>query len=144
MLNGTLTLHDIRDVEAFTAAIIHQSNTPYNEDTHAHLIAETWILSTRYNPTQGSRFSAWAKHTLEHRLIDHDRTHNGDLRYQTGRAQHAAHHEPLDGNKPLTLRRSSPDPDSATTLKRLDHQRRSQRTRHLHELRQRLYHRTTT
>ena len=85
MLNGKLALHDIRDTEAFTAQIIHHSTHPYNEDLHAHLIALTWELSTRYNPDQGSRFSAWARLTCQRRLIDHTRKEHGDHRYHSGR-----------------------------------------------------------
>ena len=86
MLNGTLALHDIRDVEAFTASILAKAGIgrshPDHEDRHAFLIAECWILSTRYNGSQGSRFSAWAKWKLGLALIDRHRQVEGRTRWQ--------------------------------------------------------------
>lgn len=79
-LNGTLPLHDIRDVEAFCNDIIHRRHlqlTPHqHEDLLAYLIEETWELSTRYQPG-GITFSTWAGNTLRRRLVDHIRTRDG-------------------------------------------------------------------
>jgi DNA-directed RNA polymerase specialized sigma24 family protein len=82
MLNGVLTLHDIKDVEAFTAAILKGRR---DEDLHAYLIEETWLLSTRYKPGGNITFSTWARTTLERRLIDYTRKEQGDHRYHSGR-----------------------------------------------------------
>lgn len=95
MLNGTLTLHDIRDVEAFCAHFLHKRNRAHDEDLLAYLIEETWILSQRYDGTRGSRFSAWARLTLERHLIQYDRN-EADTRYEAGRLKRAAQHLPLD------------------------------------------------
>lgn len=76
MLNGTLTLHDIRDVEAYCTNILQRTNHPHDEDTLAYLIATTWELSLTYQPGRLS-FSTWAGTTLRQRLNDHTRTTKG-------------------------------------------------------------------
>lgn len=67
LLNGTLALHDVRDVEAFCAAIIQrrQPDLPWVEqdDLLAELIEDCWVLSTRFQPG-GLSFSTWAQTTL--------------------------------------------------------------------------------
>lgn len=86
MLAGKLTLHEIDDAEAFCIAIVQRSGlelTYYSrEDLTSYLIEECWILSTRYDGSQGSSFAAWAKLTLTRRVIDWQRSRNGRTRWQ--------------------------------------------------------------
>lgn len=86
MLNGTLTLHDIHDVEAFTTRIVvnagYRRGHPLQDDLIAHLIGEAWILSDDYDPNRSRiPFSALATATLKRRLIDWLRTNVEDRRY---------------------------------------------------------------
>lgn len=99
MLNGTLTLHDIQDVEAFAAAILHRRGLTPTEDLLAYLVEEAWKLSRRYDPRTGSRFSAWAKLTLERRLIDIARQHD-DHRYSSRRPTLVHLDDPLAASLP--------------------------------------------
>lgn len=107
MLNGTLTLHDIRDVEAFCTTILDRRglNGPDREDLLTYLIEETWRLSgldQHLKPISGHprpwtrSFSGWIRPLLQLRLIDHVRRTNGDWRYHTGRLRHHYQHIPLD------------------------------------------------
>lgn len=85
MLNGTLSLHDIRDVEAFCTNIaegpLRQHNPHQQEDLIAYLVEECWILSTRYQPG-GITFSTWARATLQRRIHDHLRKRDGRTTWQ--------------------------------------------------------------
>jgi DNA-directed RNA polymerase specialized sigma24 family protein len=81
MLNGRLTLHNIHDVEAFTAALLPP---PPDEDLHQHLIICTWQYSTTYRNGTAS-FSTYIRPLLQLRIIDYTRKHHGDHRYKTGR-----------------------------------------------------------
>jgi DNA-directed RNA polymerase specialized sigma24 family protein len=84
MLNGTLALHDIRDVEAFCTRILKGARLEITEqdrtDLLAYLIEITWELSSRYQPGNLS-FSTWAHRTLRHRVIDWQRQWNGRTRW---------------------------------------------------------------
>lgn len=86
MLNGTLTLHDIKDVEAFctTIANTRPHNTEDHEDLTAYLIAECWILSKRYNHRHQITFSTWAGNTLRKRIIDWERQRHERTCWKTG------------------------------------------------------------
>jgi hypothetical protein len=85
MLNGTLALHDIRDVEAFVTAIVKRADlqllTEETEDLNAYLIATTWELSLKYHAGRIS-FSTWAQHTLRKRIIDWQRQKYGRSTWQ--------------------------------------------------------------
>lgn len=87
MLNGKLALHDIQDVEAFTATILQRNRrttaTEDHEDIHAWLIETCWELSLIYRPDNATvRFSTYARTTLTYRLTDYIRTRNGRTRWQ--------------------------------------------------------------
>jgi len=61
VLNGKLRLHDIDDVEAFSAYLINrQRRDGYNgydyEELLTWFIESTWKLSLRYDPERGSSF----------------------------------------------------------------------------------------
>lgn len=76
MLNGTLTLHDIQDVEAFCTTILDKRGLhdhPDHDDILAYLIATTWELSTTYEPHLAS-FSTYAGTALRNRLTDRARS----------------------------------------------------------------------
>jgi DNA-directed RNA polymerase specialized sigma24 family protein len=94
MLNGTLTLHGIRDTEAFCTHILQNAKLQLTEhdrqDLLTYLIEECWILSTRYQPG-GITFSTYAGHTLRNRITDWLRTNKQDHRYPTRYTLH-----PLD------------------------------------------------
>ena len=81
MLNGTLQLHDIQDVEAFCTTLIphtwHTQLTPHDrEDLTTWLIETCWELSLTYQPGH-IRFSTWAGNTLRKRTHDWLRQRNG-------------------------------------------------------------------
>jgi hypothetical protein len=81
VLNGTLALNGIHDVEAFCIYILKRLKlTPHeHEDALAYLIEETWILSTHHKPGAGT-FPAHAATRLPQRLIDWQRKRK-DTRY---------------------------------------------------------------
>jgi hypothetical protein len=83
VLNGTLALNGINDVEAFCTTILNRARlelTPHeHEDALAYLIEETWILSRTYRPGARS-FSTHAGTRLPQRLIDWQRQRK-DTRY---------------------------------------------------------------
>ena len=85
LLNGKLSLHGIDDVERFAGAIVQRSGLELSlhdgEELHAYLITECWRLSLRYDGSQGSRFSVWARHTLSLRLVDWQRARWGRTRW---------------------------------------------------------------
>jgi hypothetical protein len=74
LLSRPWTLLDIDDTEAFVGAIIRRSGFTLShhdeQDLVAYLLETIWQLSERYDGSQGSRFSAWAKLTLQRRTID--------------------------------------------------------------------------
>jgi DNA-directed RNA polymerase specialized sigma24 family protein len=84
VLHGRLSLHGIEDAEAFCRNIAHNAELPNyhdREDLLAYLIAELWILSTRYEPG-GISFSTWAGHTLRQRTHDWKRQRYGRTTWQ--------------------------------------------------------------
>jgi hypothetical protein len=84
VLNGRLSLHDIRDAEAFCQPIAQQAQLTSHHDREellAYLITELWILSKRYEPG-GITFSTWAGHTLRQRTYDWQRTRYGRTTWQ--------------------------------------------------------------
>jgi hypothetical protein len=84
VLNGRLSLWDIRDAEAFCKPIAQQAQLTSHHDREellAYLITELWILSKRYEPG-GITFSTWAGHTLRQRTYDWQRTRYGRTTWQ--------------------------------------------------------------
>lgn len=87
MLNGTFSLHDVRDVEALCGRLIQQSapndlSHHDREDLLTYLIESCWELSRRYE--QGSMrqgFSIWATVTLRRRIVDWQRSRNGRTKW---------------------------------------------------------------
>jgi len=88
-LNGTLTLHDIHDVEKFNRRILDTYlrrtratlNPDDTEDILAYLVATCWELSTRYEPTRSSSFSKYAYNILTLRIVTWYRNRWHDGRY---------------------------------------------------------------
>jgi hypothetical protein len=74
------------------------------EELHAYLIAECWRLSLRYDGSQGSRFSVWARQTLSLRLVDWQRARWGRTRwtFSDGHVHERERPQPisLDANDP--------------------------------------------
>lgn len=83
VLNGVLPLGDIRDVEKLCDRVVAQATrgaalTPHQrEELVAHLIGEVWILSLRFNPERGARFSTFVIGQLRLRVIDWQRRKMG-------------------------------------------------------------------
>ena len=81
----TLQLHDVRDAEAFVVAIASRSQLELGlddaEDFRQYLLAELWVLSTRFEPG-GISFSSWAATTLRLRVVDWQRKRFGRRRWK--------------------------------------------------------------
>ena len=118
MLNGILSLHDIRDTEAFAQRIIQRSPLRITGDQHedalTYLIEEVWILSLRWNPQRSESFARYAGHLAGLRLVDWHRQRNGQ-HYRSGNTP--PHHTPLD--RAHTGSDLDPATDSPTHLMRL-------------------------
>lgn len=73
-----LQLHDLRDAEAFVAAIANRSELDLSwsdrEDLEQFLLETCWELSLRYDPTQNRSFSAFAVAILKRRVFDWQRS----------------------------------------------------------------------
>ena len=91
MLNGVLALHDIKDVEKFTAGILNEwlhgprRLDPWRQESlHAYLIAAAYDLAQRYEqrPRRWS-FSKYAHTILRRRITDWYREEYGDSRRDT-------------------------------------------------------------
>ncbi len=86
MLNGILALHDVRDVEAFCATIIHRSRLELDEHQHedllAYLVETAWQLSTADPQPWRTSFSGYATPLLRLRIIDWQRKRHGRTRWQ--------------------------------------------------------------
>lgn len=130
-LNGKLALHDIQDVEAFTAQLIHRANLeiPWadQEDLHAHLIATCWELSLRYPPDHPSWdiFSARAATILKLRIVDWKRQRYGRTTWTFTGHTHtrpARQHIPLEHADTSRLVDTTPDrsPDLLRVLTQRD------------------------
>ena len=88
MLNGTLALHDVRDIErladkALTDALRTMRATlppQEREDALAYLIATAWEASLTYQPTRSPSFSQYAYRRCKLRTIDWFRQRYVDTR----------------------------------------------------------------
>jgi DNA-directed RNA polymerase specialized sigma24 family protein len=84
-----LALWDIRDAEAFAAAIArehsgHNALSHHDEeDLRAYLLATCWELSVSYKPGSVS-FSSWAGTTPRRRVVDHKRQRDGRTTWKFG------------------------------------------------------------
>lgn len=142
MLQGTLTLHDIRDVEAHCTWIIQRSRitpqTADHEDLLAYLIATCWELSL---PPQRwhTSFNGWATPLLQLRTIDWYRQRHGRTRYQFSTHTYErpqpillSLNDQLD--QPHTTSPSDPEDLCDPDLQRILDPRNSTRTRDLQTL----------
>ncbi len=136
LLNGTLTLHDIRDTEAFTRRLIPDGlNHDDREDLHAYLIATIWELSTLDPKPWRTSFSGWVTPRLRQRTTDWQRQRHGRTTWQFATHTHTRHiptFEPLDEG-------STPAPDHRTDEQRRDRERDREKTRDVEILCQRLH-----
>src|SRR5690242_20591314 len=89
MLQGKLTLHDIRDVEQFTGRIIQRAHLDLsaqdNEDLWAFLISTAWELSLLYergDPQYPPQFSTYATNILRLRVKDWQRRDGRRTKWQ--------------------------------------------------------------
>jgi hypothetical protein len=125
---------DIRDVESFTGRIVERSKLHLDhsdrEDLHAFLVAECWLLSTRYSPG-GISFSSLAGATLRLRVVDWQRQRFGRTRWTFKNGREHVRERPklvsLDADdslsdrldESLAARSGDPSADSPTDLERL-------------------------
>lgn len=142
MLNGTLALHDCRDIEAHCRWIIQHSRiTPQpadHEDLLAYLIATAWELSLppqRWNTS----YTGWATPLLHLRTIDWYRARNGrtrwqfaDYTYQREQPIVLSLNDQLEHPHPTST--SNPEDMCDPALQRILHPRNSTHTRDLQEL----------
>jgi hypothetical protein len=85
LLGSRFVLHDIDDIERFTASIIHRGqfklNASEREELHTFLIETAWELSRDFCPGRLS-FSSFAGSTLRLRVVDWHRQRFGRRRWQ--------------------------------------------------------------
>jgi hypothetical protein len=84
VLNGTLSLHDVRDVERFCRGIANgrfELRPDEYDDLLVYLVETCWELSLGFQPG-GVSFSTYAGITLRKRVFDWKRKHNGRTRWQ--------------------------------------------------------------
>jgi DNA-directed RNA polymerase specialized sigma24 family protein len=148
LLSTRLELFDVPDVEELTGRIVHFSGLTLShierEELHTYLIETCWILSTRYRPDEGIKFSTWAGRTLRLRCIDWVRSHRGRTRwtwtdgsYERPRVQLVSLDTGPDGSSLVdTLEQVDGDPqaDSSSDLRRLLADRGESRSRDLDEI----------
>lgn len=89
VLNERFALHDIRDVEAYCAQILHrhdhQLNPTDREDLLAYLIETAWELSLKYDPAgRPARFGVYAHPILQRRVTDWKRQRHGRTTWTFG------------------------------------------------------------
>jgi hypothetical protein len=84
LLGSRFALHDIADVERFTAAIVQRSRYTLDvherEELHVYLIETAWELSRNFRPG-GISFSSYAGGTLRLRCVDWHRSRFGRQRW---------------------------------------------------------------
>jgi hypothetical protein len=88
MLNGTLSLHDVDDVEAAAQKIINDFSARSRayfrdhdrEDLLAFLISIAWRLSVRYDPNRGWSYSKLFYQVGSRRIADWYRARYADTR----------------------------------------------------------------
>jgi hypothetical protein len=167
MLQGTLTLHDLRDVEAFCNAALDQAlnrsranlRPADHDDALAYLISQTWRLSLRYDHNKNPSFTSFARTFQPRFLVDFYRTRFLDnrnrRRYQpdewyriqqlvfAGSLDAPVERHPHDEN-PRTLGEllavpdSSSETDSDSLIERANRERARHRTREITLMDQRL------
>lgn len=168
MLQGTLTIHDLKDVEAFCSAALDQTLKRWRstlepsdrDDALAYLISETWRISTRYNPKLSPSFAAYARNYQPRFLIEFYRRRWLDTRNSTrysdeqwGQIQqliytaerldaplrgHTDDGDPRTLGELLTLPDSSTSSDSDTAIERANRERDRNRARDISAIHQRV------
>jgi hypothetical protein len=78
VLNGTLSLHDVRDVESLAQLLLCRTGFHIDdrEDALTWAIERIWELSLRYDPGRGSTFANYALRHL--RMADYYRQREGE------------------------------------------------------------------
>jgi DNA-directed RNA polymerase specialized sigma24 family protein len=92
LLGRELSLHDVRDVEAFVRRVADRQlqawgaylRTDDYEDLISYLVGKAWELSEQYDPEKGPSFSTYSARILWNRVVDWYRGHFGDSRYRSG------------------------------------------------------------
>jgi hypothetical protein len=94
VLSRRWSLHDVEDVEAFCARVLDERLKRFGavlrpdmyDDAMAYLLAETWKLSTKWDPAKGiPSFSTFAYRRLRFAVVNWYRATFGDSRYNTAR-----------------------------------------------------------
>ena len=145
LLNGTLQLRDIRDVERLcrSAMLEHGADRwPWQdqEDCLAYLIERTWELSLRYDPSRDRHpsFANYAHYRLTHHIVaDWQRQHYGDQRYNRPTITSL-------NEDPERIHLSAPPDNEANSheeIQRLISERDRYRTRDMRAIRDYLYQR---
>jgi hypothetical protein len=84
LLGSRFALHDIEDVEGFTASIVQRVRfrlSPHErEELHVYLIETAWEISRNFRPG-GITFSSYAGTTLRLRCVDWHRSRFGRQRW---------------------------------------------------------------
>lgn len=124
MLQGRLTLHDLRDTESFCNAWLDKINrkTPlgsHYESALAYLISEAWRTSLTYDPNRSTSFERYLRGKLPNILIDWYRTtyrnQRWDTNTRTGRTRTIIERELRESiSRPATLDLPPTDEDSDT------------------------------
>jgi hypothetical protein len=147
-------MHDVEDVEAFCGRVLDEQLKRFGavlrpdvyEDAMAYLLAETWKLSTKWDPAKGiPSFSTFAYRRLRFAVVNWYRATFGDSRYNS--ARRAALNATLsleadfasDTQLVELIAGSGGDPadDCSPDLTRVLHEAGSSRARDLAEIRER-------
>jgi RNA polymerase sigma factor (sigma-70 family) len=92
LLNGTLQLQGVDNVESLARRVLDDRlrassaflNPVEYEDALSYMVAEAWVLSTRYDPAKGTQsFSTYAYRILWRRVASWYRQRFGDTRYRS-------------------------------------------------------------
>ena len=109
VLNETLALHDVQDVERFANRIAHDAlgaslRAHERDDLIAYLVAELWRASLSYDSARASSFSTHAYQLGRRRVIDWLRQERGRTRWKFSSGQH-------ERERPDILSLDAPDGD---------------------------------
>jgi DNA-directed RNA polymerase specialized sigma24 family protein len=129
MLNGTLQLHDIRDVEAYCRTLLQNARLEITqhdaEDALAYLVETAWELSTKEPRQWHTSFSGWLTPLLRLRIIDWQRQRYGRITWTF------RDYERDTGRRPQNLTRPRPsihslddqlaDPHATSTMGNPEH-----------------------